>query len=69
MKRKGTIIVLAKGADTGEVRRRLAGMVQDGLLDTYGCEPVTLPGNGVKAMAPRIREYDDQWGGPVWYIP
>ncbi len=57
MKRYGTVLVFKPGIEREEIQEALEDMV--GLLD----------GDCWLEQTPPINEFDDQYGGPVWYIP
>ena len=65
MKRHGTILVFKRGVSEGEIREAL-GKIADVLDDGYWLEP----GQNLGRTVPfRPEEFDDEEGGPVWYIP
>tara|TARA_R110000824_G_scaffold201667_5_gene385782 strand:- start:480 stop:650 length:171 start_codon:yes stop_codon:yes gene_type:complete len=52
---KGTVLVFKEGATDGEIREALK-KIED-ILDNDPDFP------------PTINEFENKWGGPVWYTP
>lgn len=63
MKRLGSVIVWAPKATREDVQLAIRTLVEAGLIKpgpTHEFDPTGLPG---------INEFEDDCGGPVWYIP
>ncbi len=69
MKRIGTVLVFKKGATKEEVTNALL-MIESVLdQDTLGSKSDDGPAELKVRIKDRIHEFDDGYGGPVWYIP
>lgn len=72
MKRLGTVLRFKPGVTRAEADKALVGLT-DLLEPCWLAE--RFEGGGydyekTRYDAPyRLEEYDDKWGGPVWYIP
>jgi hypothetical protein len=56
-KQTGTVLVFKKGVSKEEVKERLKAL--NDILDS---------GYYLRGQ-PTVREFNPDWGGPVWYIP
>jgi hypothetical protein len=59
MKRYGTVLVFKKGITAKQAADALAKIK----------DVIDLDGYVRKGIEDRVQEYDDRYGGPVWYIP
>lgn len=59
MKRYGTVFSFKKGVTAKQAAEALAKIADVIDLDGY-VDP---------KIEARVKEYDDRYGGPVWYIP
>lgn len=64
MKRLGTVLVFKEGTTKAEAQKALRKLEEMGLIEITHFEFA-----GRKQTSPSINEFDDEWGGPVWYIP
>ncbi len=62
--RIGTVIVFKEGVTEGEAAEILMS-IQDKI--EIHCFPKTT--NTYRAAREMVRTFDDEYGGPVWYIP
>ena len=58
-KRRGALLVFKKGAKIEKIAAAIGKLAREGMLD----EDYFVPGT------PLVREFDDDEGGPVWYVP
>ena len=65
-KRYGTLLVFKEGVSKSEIEKAMETLVDSGVLDErHFCKPQAKP-----VFTPYIiNEYDDEYGGPAWYIP
>jgi hypothetical protein len=55
-KRLGVVLVFRKDVTAEEAQRLIQELCDSAVVDR-------------KAANTQVREYDDEYGGPVWYIP
>ena len=59
-KRLGTVLVFKTGVARARAEKLLAELAATGVLEGS---------HRVDGATHRIEEFDDEYGGPVWYIP
>ena len=68
MKRFGSVLVFKRGVTKKQAEAALK-KIQDVLADDYWIKDFDIKtGHGEKAKF-IVNEFDDKWGGPVWYLP
>jgi hypothetical protein len=63
--RLGAVLVFREGVSKADAEAALA-CIQKFLEPSYSFQPSS---GYVQTPVPAVREYDDDIGGPVWYIP
>ncbi len=76
MKRLGTVLVFKPGVSKVEAAKALASLKRVLEVPEKSHDYVGPVGRGLASYKERpfvfndlVHEYDDEWGGPVWYIP
>jgi hypothetical protein len=75
MKRIGTVLVFKKDVSPEEAAKALEQIREVLDLPEKSFKMEILPGKRCRThevpftMPDKIEEYDDEYGGPVWYIP
>jgi hypothetical protein len=74
--RHGTVLIFAEGIDPEVAERALLRLVEDGVLsnDHFLEYPKGPDGRTDHSAEPkkvyfRIEEFNDDFSGPVWYVP
>lgn len=70
MKRYGAVVIFPPGMSKEEAGFVLAGMVVMGHIENPARPAIkNQAGKEVYPAHNGVDEYDDEFGGPVWYVP
>ena len=72
MIKRGALIEFADHITDSEARyalKTIAHVLKEPYRSDFGLSVAEIAERPEPSVGDLVREYDDEWGGPVWYIP